>query len=188
MAATTIEATQSTSSSSTSTDEKIKDLKKALEPAEEEITKRLVFNWYHIIIILVFLISLLAASCFFGYYILTDKEYDKSWTWQMIYYTFSRAVVVGALYYTASQCIGLLKSYLHIHERNSHRLLIIKSMPSLVEAKEFDSEKIYLQLLNIIVDYDENGILKSPSPAKPILDVNDILSKIIDKALPNAKE
>jgi hypothetical protein len=112
-----------------------------------------------------------------------SQDYKKTWTWQMIYFTFSRAVIVAALYYVATHCLSLLKSYLHIAERNSHRLMVIKSMPSLVEsAKEIDREKIYYQLLSIIVNYDETGLLKEELGVKfDHKDLKDFLLKATDK-------
>jgi len=153
----------------------------ALSKAANHIEKTQYESYLAMGLIIVFCIADFIFIICLGYR-LFDVEISNDWTiTKAILTSLRNIVVVGALYYVSSFLLNLLKSYIHIYQRNSHRLMVINSMASLVEsASREERDKIYHKLLDIIICLDKNGILKEDDK-KSVSEENEIIIELIKK-------
>ena len=133
------------------------------------------------------LIFLIASIVMLSYLICYEKEIADSNidttlnVGQVIFAIFKKSLIITTSFFIITFLLKLLKSYLHIYQRNSHRLMVINSMASLVEsATESEREKIYDKLLDIIINFDKNGILKDEDQNTESAD-NEIILELIKK-------
>ena len=116
--------------------------------------------------------------------IFDNSEYRFGW--EVILYVISKIVLLSILLGAISYMLRLLKSYLHIYNRGRQRLFIVNSMASLIgSANPRKEEDAYDKLLEIVIGFDETGLLKEKvelDPKNKILDkLNELSENIMRK-------
>lgn len=76
----------------------------------------------------------------------------------------------------------MLRSYLHLYERNRHKLLVLESMPTLVYAKGSvtQSEIAYNKILEMLIHLGNMGIIGKEGDGESSIPIEALI-----KLLPN---
>jgi hypothetical protein len=109
-----------------------------------------------------------------------------TWTWQIIYYTAIRLAVVAAIFSFATYCFRLLSSHIQMYQENENKRAVIDALPGFVESG-VDREKraiIFNKLIEMVVGFDETGIISKDSQLKTS---NDVLLKLVELLMKGTK-
>lgn len=126
---------------------------------------------------------LIVVFCGFLSKHLLKETFPNNWSWQIVYCSIIRVTIAGAIFSLSSFCFKILKSYIHLSEKNNHRIAVIQSMANLVGAAKDDTQRniIYTKLINIIVDFEDPGLISSDKDFKGVSSVGlDAIIKILN--------
>lgn len=102
------------------------------------------------------------AAFFVMLYLFMGQELDPEWTWRIVYYTTIRLAGLGALGSIAAYCLKILRSQLHMFQRNQHRQRVANCMEALVESTYTPEQRdlIYAHLVEAITQFGETGLIE----------------------------
>ena len=91
-----------------------------------------------------------------------DLELSTEWTWQVVYVLGLRLAALGAVASLAAYCLGILRSQLHLFQRNLHRQRIANCIEAFVQSAATPEQRdfIYSQLVEAIIKFGDTGLVK----------------------------
>ena len=159
--------------------ERVKELNIALADTTIELKQLCKNNTWQIVSLILINALMLSAIIPLGYHFYTSTDYKADWTWQIIYFTAARVLIVSGIATLFIYTLNLLKAYLVIYKINREKYFVIKSMASLVESgsKFTNKEIIYNKLLDIVLSPTPNNLGSSlkhnftSESLKPLVDL-----------------
>lgn len=92
---------------------------------------------------------------------LLNVEFEKEWTWQIIYYSVIRATLLGFVGTLIAFCLRILKAHLHMKEHSLHRQRIANSIASFAESATNKEQRdlILSRLVDSISIFGNSGMI-----------------------------
>jgi hypothetical protein len=155
-----------------------KELLTSLTDAISDLRKLCIANSIQIASLICLNTFLLIVGYCIGKDLYNYTGYGEFWTWQLIYVTTTRIVLVSLFASLVVFTLNLLKSYLDTHRINRDKLFIVRSMASLVTAGAdyTKQEHIFNKLLDILVS--ESNHINSKDVPKVI--TSQILEELVE--------
>lgn len=110
------------------------------------------------------ILSVLAIVAFgFLFWEFLKAQPSPEWEWRVIYYTAIRLAALGALGSLTAYFLKILKSQLHLFQKNLHRRRVANCMEALVESAwtEEHRDTIYAKLVEAITDFGDTGLIEN---------------------------
>ena len=87
---------------------------------------------------------------------------DISWTWQVLHFSGLRLAALGAVASLGAYCLSILRSQLHLFQRNLHRQRIANCIEAFVQSASTPEQRdfIYSQLVEAIIKFGDTGLVR----------------------------
>ena len=105
------------------------------------------------------------ASIVAFFWLLNDfmaQELDPNWSWRIIYFTAIRLAALGAIGTLGAYCLRILRSQLHMFQRNLHRRRVANCIEAFVQSASTPEQRdfIYAQLVEAITQFGDTGLVE----------------------------
>lgn len=117
--------------------------------------------------------GVLSIASFIGFFWLLSMfmnvELTTEWTSQIIYVLGLRFAALGAVASLGAYCLSILRSQLHLFQRNLHRQRIANCVEAFVQSASTPEQRdfIYSQLVEAIIKYGDTGLVKGRVEEQP---------------------
>ncbi len=108
-------------------------------------------------------LSIVSIVVFFWLlYQFMKPELNTTWTWQVVYFSGLRLAALGAVASLGAYCLGILRSQLHLFQRNLHRQRIANCIEAFVQSASTPEQRdfIYSRLVEAIIKFGDTGLVK----------------------------
>lgn len=111
---------------------------------------------------------------------LLSVKLPKEWTWQMIYYTIIRLGLLTLVSSLIGFGLKMLKSHLHMHQHNLHRMRLANSTAAFAESatSKEQRDRILTQLVDSVANFGNSGMIKDSDDGNSKLTIDNITSTI----------
>lgn len=159
-------------------DTRIQKLENALTTAKKEYEKAKNKHFWQTLfwIIACIIISVLVYRLARFFY---KDELPDYWTWQVLYTTTFRIAFLSGAFAIGAFCFKILRSHIHIYHHIQHKLMVVNSMASFVEAATTPEQrnKVFSKILDILTRYSNTGIISKENNISIGNDLIDILKQ-----------